>query len=307
MARHGNLALLSAVGYQDRENQVRMRTDRIFQIMSMAKPITSVGIVMLMEEGRLALTDPVEKYLPEFRGQMLEEGCSADGNGTIAACRSPPTHHHSRSSDTYLGIAGRPQTTGTSLDALGYGNGHARVTGSAGFRAWDKMALQQCGDGHTRPHHRGRESAAVRAVHLRTHPRSPLAMQDTFYFPSAERQNRIAAVYTDDTGKLTCDEADLRRGAKYPAPEGGLYSTANDMANFYQMMLNKGTLDGHRFLSPIPVELMTTVQTGDLKAGFSPGIGFGLGWAVVKDPQGMFRLNSLGTYGHVAVIAPTDG
>jgi len=127
---------------------------------------------------------------------------------------------------------------------------------------------------------------------------APLAMQDTFYFPSAERQNRIAAVYTDDTGKLTCDEADLRRGAKYPAPEGGLYSTANDMANFYQMMLNKGTLDGHRFLSPISVELMTTVQTGDLKAGFSPGIGFGLGWAVVKDPQGMFRLNSLGTYGH---------
>jgi CubicO group peptidase (beta-lactamase class C family) len=90
MARHGNLALLSAVGYQDRENQVRMRTDTIFQIMSMAKPITSVGIVMLMEEGRLAVTDPVEKYLPEFRGQMLEEGCSADGNGTIAACRSPP-------------------------------------------------------------------------------------------------------------------------------------------------------------------------------------------------------------------------
>src|SRR5260370_14858827 len=64
------------------------------------------------------------------------------------------------------------------------------------------------------------------------------------------------------------------------------------------MMLNKGTLDGHRYLSPAAVELMTTVQTGDLQAGFSPGIGFGLGWAVVKGPDGMFRLNSLGTFGH---------
>src|ERR1700730_12125536 len=78
LARHGHLALLSAVGYQDRENEVPMRTDTLFQIMSMTKPVTSVGIVMLMEEGRLALVDPVEKYLPEFRGQQLA-ACTAVG------------------------------------------------------------------------------------------------------------------------------------------------------------------------------------------------------------------------------------
>jgi CubicO group peptidase (beta-lactamase class C family) len=64
------------------------------------------------------------------------------------------------------------------------------------------------------------------------------------------------------------------------------------------MMLNGGTLDGSRILSKASVELMTQVHTGDLKAGFSPGIGFGLGWAVVRNVEGMFRLNSIGTYGH---------
>ena len=67
---------------------------------------------------------------------------------------------------------------------------------------------------------------------------------------------------------------------------------------FYQMMLNGGALGGKRILSKASVDLMTRVHTGDLKAGFSPGVGFGLGWSVVRDVEGMFRLNSIGTYGH---------
>jgi CubicO group peptidase (beta-lactamase class C family) len=74
VARHGQLASLEAVGYQDRESRTPMRADTIFQIMSMSKPVTGVGIMILMEEGRLSLLDAVEKHLPEYRGQTLSNG-----------------------------------------------------------------------------------------------------------------------------------------------------------------------------------------------------------------------------------------
>jgi len=124
-------------------------------------------------------------------------------------------------------------------------------------------------------------------------------MKDTHYFLPVEKQSRLAMAYTDKDGTLVRNEADpFRKGAKYSGPEGGLYSTASDMARFYQMMLDRGVLDGHRILSPAGVALMTTVHTGDLKAGFAPGMGWGLGWSVVREPAGTLRLNSTGSFGH---------
>ena len=298
LARRGHLALLSAVGYQDREAEVPMRTDTIFQIMSMTKPITSAGIVMLMEEGRLALVDPVEKYLPEFRGQQLE-ACPASGDA--ANCRLTKPSRPINIRDLLTHTSGLPgdlkapelrwkrtlveTATLASQQALVFEPGTKWLYSNVGMATLGRIIEVVSGQPYE-------QFISERIL-------APLGMQDTFYFPPAEKQKRIAAVYTDDNGKLKREDVDLfRRGAKYPAPEGGLYSTAADMASFYQMMLNKGTLDGHRFLSPAAVELMTTVHTGDLQAGFAPGIGFGLGWAVVKGPDGMFRLNSPGTFGH---------
>ena len=83
VARHGHVATLSATGFQDREKRVPMRTDSMFQIMSMTKPVTCTGIMILMEEGRLSLIDPVEKYLPEFAGQRLVSGSLQD---TVSLC-----------------------------------------------------------------------------------------------------------------------------------------------------------------------------------------------------------------------------
>jgi CubicO group peptidase (beta-lactamase class C family) len=127
----------------------------------------------------------------------------------------------------------------------------------------------------------------------------PLAMPDTAFWMPADKANRLATVYTDDHGALKPTDADpLRKGSKYPSPEGGLYSTAQDLVHFYQMMLNHGTYAGHRVLSPAAVQLMTTVQTGDLKAGFAPGVGYGLGWGIVRNAEGMFRYNSIGAFSH---------
>jgi len=81
-------------------------------------------------------------------------------------------------------------------------------------------------------------------------------------------------------------------------PEGGMYSAAADMAAFYQMMLDKGYYNGKRVLSKASVEVMTQVHTGEMRAGASPGVGFGLGWSVVREPLGTFRLNSIGAFGH---------
>jgi CubicO group peptidase (beta-lactamase class C family) len=83
---------------------------------------------------------------------------------------------------------------------------------------------------------------------------------------------------------------------KFPAPEGGLFSTAGDMARFHQMLLNKGTLDGQRILSAATVEAMTTSQTGSIKAGFAPGVGHGFGFEVVRETLGTFRYSSIGSF-----------
>jgi CubicO group peptidase (beta-lactamase class C family) len=127
----------------------------------------------------------------------------------------------------------------------------------------------------------------------------PLGMKDSHFFVLEDKHHRIAAIYRYDGKELKKAGVDLyRAGAKYPSPEAGLYSTAPDLFRFYQMMLSGGAFGGKRILSKASVDLMTRVHTGDLKAGFSPGMGFGLGWSVVRNVEGMFRLNSVGTFGH---------
>lgn len=91
----------------------------------------------------------------------------------------------------------------------------------------------------------------------------------------------------------------LRKGAKYPMPEGGMYATAADMARFYQMALNGGTLDGKRILSRAAMDVMTALHTASIDpAGHSPGMGYGLTWAVSRDSASTLTLSSIGSYGH---------
>ncbi len=124
---------------------------------------------------------------------------------------------------------------------------------------------------------------------------APLGMVDSAFFPDPAKASRIAAVYTDENGTL---QPAGSRDTLYPSPGAGMLSTAADMARFYQMMLDKGKFNGQRILSSASVETMTMVQTGDMQAGFAPGMGFGLGWGVVREPRGAFRLCSIGSYGH---------
>jgi CubicO group peptidase (beta-lactamase class C family) len=130
----------------------------------------------------------------------------------------------------------------------------------------------------------------------------PLQMDDTTFFPTPAQQPRLAVLYqqAQDTKTLVPAKhwlTDLSAG-RTANPSGGLFSTASDLFRFYQMVLNGGELDGQRIVSQKSVADMTRVQTGSLPAGFQPGSGWGLGWGVVREPQGQTKMLSPGTYGH---------
>lgn len=304
--RHGVLASLDAVGYEELETKKPMRTDSIFQIMSMTKPVTAVGIMMLVDEGKIAVSDPVEKYLPEFRGLWM-----VDSRGeTTLSLRRPSRPITIRDLMTHTsGMAPRPPEGLSELYAkmdrtlaeavaiyaqqpLQFEPGTKWLYSNTGIATLGRIIEVTSGQAFEK--------------FLEARIFKPLGMKDSFFFPPAEKIDRIAMVYKLEDGKLVPSRSGLlggdpwryRKDAKYPAPEGGMYSTATDLAAFYQMVLNGGTYNGARLLSRAAVELMTTLHTGDLEAGHSPGMGYGLAWTVVRNPLGTLSMTSIGTYGH---------
>jgi CubicO group peptidase (beta-lactamase class C family) len=293
--RHGAIAQLEAVGYQDMEKKTPMKTDTIFEVMSMTKPITAVAIMMLMEEGKLALTDPVQKHLPEFRGQMM---IAERGKDTVTmkkpsrpiTIRDLLTHTSGLAEMPPEGMEGvtfyykmnrtlAEAVTMYSQMPLQFEPGTQWSYSNPGIATLGRI-IEVVGD---QPYERFLEERIFK----------PLGMKDSFFFPTPERYSRIASVYQADKGKLVnLGDGIYRKGAKYPMPEGGLFSTATDLAEFYQMMLNKGTGHGKRLISPASVEVMTSVHT--------PGLSqtWGLGWNVASKASDMLPLVSPGTFSH---------
>jgi len=302
VARHGALAEIDAVGWQDIEAKKPMRTDTIFQIMSMTKPVTSTGIVMLAEDGKLALTDPVEKYLPEFKGQWLIESREGNSRRTLKAPSRPIIIR-----DLLTHTSGLPEDPPENIRPV-FANFRLTLPEAVAlysqtpleFEPGTKFGYSNLGMAtlgriievvSDRPYEKFIEERILK----------PLGMKDTFYFPPEDKLSRIATVYRPpEGGKLERafaegpggERREFRKGAKYPAPEGGLYSTASDLAAFYQMMLNRGTFDGQRVLSPASVDLMTELQTGSIPAPH------GLAWVVVTDAFDTLNYQSIGSYGH---------
>jgi CubicO group peptidase (beta-lactamase class C family) len=126
-------------------------------------------------------------------------------------------------------------------------------------------------------------------------------MHDTSFFPTSDQLERSAVVYDQKDGKLVAVDRPLIGnpvGAKHPIPAGGLFSTGPDLAKLYQLLLNRGQVDGMSILSAGTLATMTKLQTGDLACGFVPGMGFGYGFAHVRQPQGVTAMLSPGTFGH---------
>jgi len=307
VARHGKIALLEAVGWRDIENKKPMQNDSIFQIMSMTKNFTGVAVMMLVEEGKIELRRPIEDYLPEFHGIQVADK-QPDGSAWVHPPRHSPAVWQLMSHTSGLGgdpdgeLADNPRTMRVPLPEAVKFYGHSHLQFEPGTRwSYSNMGIAALGrlveviSGEDYVHY------------VRTHILDPLGMKDTFFFPVEEKKDRIALVYKHDNGKLVRsgddilagDPAKYRQGARYPAPEFGLYSTAPDLERFYQMLLNGGESDGHRYLSRQAIETMTRVFTPDVKpSGWLGGTGYGLTFEIVNHPEGTLLLHSPGTFGH---------
>ena len=307
VARHGVVASLDAVGYQELEGRKPMKTDTIFQIMSMTKPVTAVALMMLMEEGQVVLGDPVEKYLPEFRGLWMLDGKRDDTPRTLKrpsrkmTLRDLLTHTSGMSEFPPAGASdlyGRMNLTLAeavalySQQPLEFEPGSRWMYSNPGIATLGRIIEVVSGT----PYEKFVEQRILQ----------PLGMKDSFFAAPPDKIGRIAMLYKLQNGKLqragpeayAGDPALYRKGAKYSGPEYAMYSTAADLLAFYQMMLNGGTLGGKRILSKATVEMMTGLHTGTIDPAGPPGRGYGLAWTVVKEPLGTLSLQSEGSYGH---------
>jgi CubicO group peptidase (beta-lactamase class C family) len=283
VAHKGRVVRLDAVGEADLQTHRPMTKNTMFAIASMTKPITATGIMILQDEGKLSVGDPVSKYLPEFKSAAL-------------AGRPPRREITLRDLMTHTsGVVGKQETEGTlrqTAEMLA-----RRPLGFEPGTKWEySPGLNVCG--------RVIEvvSGQPYEAFLRDRIFRPLNMVDTTFHPTAEQHARSAKLYAFDKqsqslvpGKHWLFEVNDQTT---PNPSGGLHTTASDLFRFYQMVLNGGELDGHRVLSAKAVRQMTTVQTGDLKAGFTPGTAWGLGWCIVREPQGATKDLSAGSFGH---------
>ncbi len=301
VARHDGVVSLEAVGYQDLDTKSPMRSDSLFRIASMTKPITAIAVMILADEKKLAVDDPVEKYLPEFCEVRLKPGQA--GSLPLRSKPSRPIQLRdllTHTSGMHGGLPRKPADLYAKRDHTLAAAVPLYAKEPLEFEPGTKWSYCNVGIDTL-----GRIVEVVSGQSfegfLKSRVFDPLGMPDTCFYPTAEQRARIAATYDRKDGKLVRSKGDiigLPPDAKFPIPAGGLYSTASDLARVYRMMLNRGELDGKRILSPAAVRQMTQVQTGELTSGFTSGMGFGFGWGVVREPKDVTAMLSPGTFGH---------
>ncbi len=294
---------LEAVGESDLATHRKLRTDDLFWIASMTKPMTAVCVLMLVDEGKLQLDDPVEKYLPEFKNPWM---ISESGNDRRVLIK-PPRVISLRDLLTHTSGMGAdlPQRPDASLAQIVSAAAREPLQFPPGSRwSYSNPGINTLG--------RIVEVVSGKRFEAFLQQRllDPLGMTDTTFWPSRSQIKRLAHAYRKGTdGTLTntpvyfADGVALEDRTRTPKPAGGLFSTAGNVAAFYQMMLNGGVWKGHRLLSESAVAEMTRTQTGDIKTGFVDGMSWGLGFQVVKQPEGVTAMLSPGTYGHGGAYA----
>jgi CubicO group peptidase (beta-lactamase class C family) len=281
---------LDATGDASLKPAEKMQTDSIFWIASMSKPVLGTLLLMLQDEGLLSVDDPVEKHLPEFK-----ELKTADGKPAKVTIRQLLTHTSGMGEIT----ADQARACKTLADAI-----PLYVAKPVTFTPGSKWAYCQSGintGGWIAEVVTGEPLEKL----LKKRLFDPLGMKDTTFYLTEKQLPRLAKSYRrTDKGDLIETDIGFLNGKsptsldRFPAPNGGLFSTASDYARFCQMVLRGGELDGKRYLKAETVKLMTTIQTADLKTGFTEGNGWGLGLCVVREPQGITSMLSPGSFGH---------
>ncbi|HPA17777.1 MAG TPA: serine hydrolase domain-containing protein [Verrucomicrobiae bacterium] len=276
---------VTTIGYADVGTKKPMGADDLFWIASMSKPITAAALMILVDQGKVSVDDPVEKYLPEFRGQMVSEKGGANQkptSGTPHAPRHPILVRNLLSHTS--GLAFKSPMEQPTLD---------QGTLAIRVKSYAKLNLEFEPDTKYQYSNAGINTAGrvIEVVtgmcyedFLQGRLFDPLGMKDTTFWPTEAQIARIAKSYKANKDKTDIEEtnvAQLRyplndRANRFPMPAGGLFSTAVDCAKFCQMLLNGGVLDGKRILSEEAVKQMTSKQTAP-EVSNAYGFGFATG------------------------------
>jgi CubicO group peptidase (beta-lactamase class C family) len=292
-----------------------MRNDDLFRIYSMTKPVVSVALLMLYEEGRFQLTDPLERYIPEFKGLMVHAGLEASGRARLESPRRKPTIQDALRHTLGIGAGGGPAPVAqlyrenriwvNTMDSLAH---QMQLLGKVPL-LYHPGEQWLYGYGH---------DVQARLVELlsglpidqflQQRIFRPLGMKDTGYGVAADQRGRIATLHDVPEETPANPAVDMRpstydRFAQHPFGTLGLWSTAADYARFSQMLLNGGELDGVRLLGRKTVELMSrnhlppNIVQGGQPGTMGPGEGYGLGVSVSVDPAAAGNLGSVGAFG----------
>ena len=305
IARHGKVVHVDAYGKADLATGRPTRADDIFRMYSMTKPITSVALLMLFEEGKFQLTDPLSRYFPALADVKVYAGNTPQGAMLLDSLRRPITIQ-----DVFRHSAGFSYGFGSSPIDKAYQDANVFATDLNGLM--EKVAKQpllyQPGDRWVYSVAHDVQAALVEKLSgqkfddfVRQRIFGPLEMKDSMFKVPADKTLRVPALYTSQKGKLVVDTSALGRG--YGDQVFGGYSistTIGDYALFAQMLLNKGQLNGVRILGPKTVELMSTnhLTPAALTAGgVGPGTGYGLGVSVLMNPAERGNIGSVGEFG----------
>ena len=288
---------IETTGFADVAAKRPMAPDTLFWIASMTKPVTGVAVLMLQDEGKLAVTDPVAKYLPEFANLKTPSGKPA--SLTITQILT-----HTSGLGEATGPAAQQAKTLADLVPLWlaapmqYEPGAQWKYTQSGINAGARIVEVVSG--------------MTFDVFVEKRIFEPLGMKSTTFYPTDEQRARLATAYAKNKGSGVLEPVPPRQdfGSRDRPPQGngGLYSTAPDYARFAQMLLNGGTRDGRRYLSAAAMKSLTTPQTGDLATGFfqtdaygnrGANYGWGLATCILRTPHdGVPAMLSPGTYGH---------
>lgn len=324
IARGGKVAHVKAYGMKDMENKAPMAEDAIFRIASMTKPVTTVAAMILLEEGKFLLDDPVAKYIPAFASsKVLVVDETAKNGYRLEDARRPITVRHllTQTSGITYGFLGLPFLEKMYKDA-GISDGLTNTDDN--LAAWaQKLAGMPLANHPGEKFQYGLNTDLLgRLVEIwsgmpldaffRTRIFEPLQMKDTHFFLPEDKIGRFVSLYEPkpDGGLLKTPLTQQVKGAAVYSPTyhyqgprtffsggAGLASTVSDYLRFAQMLLNGGELDGARLLSPKTLELMTSNQLGEVAYPWAKGTGFGFGLFVEEGPQATGNLGSAGNFG----------
>ena len=312
VARNGQIAWFHAQGRMDREANKPMQKDAIFRIFSMSKPICGVAILMLLEEGKVRLNDPVSKFIPEFKGSKV---AVLQDHPADAPATDPPNYYTIPAAreitiqDLLTHVSGLASGGQASMHEL-----HGLLDMLSGRTLADIMPRFAAAPLDFQPGSRWTYSPLAgfdtlgRVVEvasgmsfdqfLKERIFTPLNMKTTAFYPGDDRWPSVVTAYHRAEGSLSRTQKPNRLQSKtYFSGAGGLVSTAEDYAQFALMLCAGGQWNGKRLLSPKTVELMSSVFVPDTFPGRAPGLSWGLSVLVVSDPVAAGHRVSKGSFG----------